>query len=90
MSEVNKRILFLCARRSVRMLMAASVLTAQAPGEWDIWIAPGTFSEQEIVQAHQILSEVHLPLLLSPQTAEPTFNRSWDEGIIVCSGATDQ
>ncbi len=90
MNEASKRILFLCAHRSVRELMAASLLAAQAPQEWDIWIAPGTFATQDIVLVRQVLDEVHIPLLTSLQTAEPSFHRSWDEGIVLCSGATDQ
>jgi len=90
MSEANKRILFLCAHRSVRALMAASLLTAQTAGEWDIWIAPGTFVIQDIALTRHVLDEVHIPLLAIPQIAEPSFDRTWDEGIVLCGGATDQ
>ncbi len=90
MSANSKRVLFLCAHRSVRELMAASLLTAQVPGGWDIWIAPGTFAAKDVALVRQVLDEVHVPLLTSPQTAEPSFDRSWDEGIVLCSGATDQ
>ncbi len=90
MSENRKHILFLCAHRSVREIMAASLLTAQAHEEWDIWIAPGTFVVEDVALACQVLNEVHIPFLSSPQTAEPSFERSWDEGIVLCSGAADQ
>lgn len=90
MNETRKRILFLCAHRSVRELMVASLLAAQAPHEWDIWIAPGTFPAQETAFVRHILDEVHMPLLSSLQTAEPSFDYSWDEGVVLCSGAADQ
>jgi len=90
MQEEKKRILFLCAQRSVRELMAASLLAAQARERWDIWIAPSTFDAQAVDLVHRVLEEAHVPLLSSPQTAEPSFDRSWDEGIVLCSGATDQ
>ncbi len=89
MSENSKRIFLLCAHRSVREVMAASLLAALAPRTWDIWMAPGTFAASEVALVRQVLSEIHIPLL-SPQTAEPSFDRSWDEGIVLCSGATDQ
>ena len=90
MSEKQKRLLFLCAHRSVRALMAASLLAAQEQNVWDIWIAPASFPSDAATLVRQVLDEVHVPLLSSPQTAEPSFDRSWDEGIVLCSGATDQ
>ncbi len=90
MSETNKRILFLCAYRSVRELMAASLLAAQAKEAWDIWIAPGTFVAEDVALVRRVLDEVHVPFLSSYRTAEPSFDRSWDEGVVLCSGATDQ
>jgi hypothetical protein len=89
MTEYKKRLLFLCAHRSIRELMAASLLEAQAPGDWDIWIAPATFAPQDIALVRQVLEEVHVPLLLSPPMMEPSFDHSWDEGVVLCSGATD-
>lgn len=90
MSEKQKRLFFLCAHRSVRELIAASLLAAQEQNIWDIWIAPATFPSEAIALARQVLDEVHIPVLSSPQTAEPSFDRSWDEGIVLCSGATNQ
>ncbi len=90
MGENRKRILFLCAHRSVREIMAASLLAAQAFVEWDIWIAPGTFGAQEIALVRRVLDEIHIPLLSPFQIAEPSFDRSWDEGIVLCNGAADQ
>jgi len=90
MSEKEKRLLFLCAHRSVRELMAASLLAAQKQNVWDSWIAPASFPSAAIALVHQVLDEVPVSLLFSPQTAEPSFDRSWDEGITLCSGASDQ
>ena len=90
MNEKQKRLLFLCAHRSVRELMAASLLAAQEQNVWDIWIAPGSFPSDAVALVRQVLDEVHVPLLPSPQTAEPSFDHSWDEGIVLCSSATDQ
>jgi hypothetical protein len=70
--------------------MAASLLAAQTPAAWDIWVAPGPFAVEDIALARQVLEEIHIPLISSPQTAEPSFNHSWDEGIVLCNGAADQ
>lgn len=90
MSDQPKRVLFLCAKRSVRELMAASQLAAHAEQTWDIWIAPGAFSSEEVALVRQVLEEKGVPVLSSPQITEPSFDRSWEEGIVLCSGATDQ
>lgn len=90
MSEKQKRILFLCAQRSIRELIAASLLAAYEQSAWDIWIAPALFLSDEWVLVRHVLDEVHVPLLSSPQTAEPSFDRSWDEGVVLCSGVADQ
>ncbi|GHO60466.1 hypothetical protein [Ktedonobacter robiniae] len=90
MTERKKRLLFLCAHRSIRELMAASLLEAQAPGEWNIWIVSGTFAPQDITLVRQVLEEIQVPLLLSPPMIEPSFDHSWDEGVVICSGATNQ
>ena len=90
MSENGKRIFFLCAHHSIRELLAASLLAAQTHEAWDIWIAPATFAVQDVALVRQVLDEIHLPLLLSPQTAEPFSGLFWDKGIVLCSGAADQ
>jgi len=90
MSEKQKRILFLCAHRSVRELIAASLLEAYEREVWDIWIAPAPFASDEVDTVRQVLNEVHVSLLSTFQTVEPSFDQSWDEGIVLCSGATDQ
>ena len=85
---MSKRILFLCANRSVRSVMAASILTNKAREAWESWITPvQDMGDIEIVRC--VLAEISVPLLDSPQTTEPLFGLSWDEGIILCSGAAD-
>ena len=84
-----KRILFLCARRSIRAVMAASLLNSQAHGRWHIWIAPATFDVREIDLVQKVLAEAFVPLLL-PDAVEPTPLLSWDEGIVLCSGSASQ
>lgn len=90
MHEHKKRLLFLCAHRSIRELMAASLLEAQAPGAWNIWIASGTFAPRDVTLVRQVLEEIQVPLLLAPHMREPSFDSSWDEGVVICSGATNQ
>jgi hypothetical protein len=90
MSENRKRLLFLCAHRSVRGLLAASLLTVHEQEPWDIWIAPTFFESEQLEMVRQVLDEVQVPLLSTLQIAEPSFDRSWDEGIVLCSGATNQ
>lgn len=90
MSEKPKRILFLCAHRSVRGLMAASLLVAYGQEAWDVWSAPASFKSEQMDLVLQALDEVQVPLLSAPQTAEPSFGLSWDEGIVLCSGAANQ
>lgn len=90
MRKSQKRLLFLCARRSIRELMAASLLAAQAHVEWDIWIAPIRVVEADVALARRVLAEIDVPFIALPQIAEPSFHLSWDEGIVLCSGAGDQ
>jgi protein-tyrosine-phosphatase len=56
------RLLFLCARRSSRSLLAASILEALAEGRWDVWSTP-TQDEQGRFLAEQVLYEQGLPLI---------------------------
>lgn len=84
---MKKRILFLCATRSVRSLMASSILTENAGGRWDIWSTPVEVGLETYDAARRVLAESNIPLLMSPQTTEPSFGLHWDEGIILCSGS---
>jgi hypothetical protein len=86
MSKARKRLLFLCAQRSIRALMAASLLAVRAGGSWDIWSTPATDDAQGVDLARQVLDEMGIPWLAFPQTTEPSFGLSWDEGVILCSG----
>ena len=79
---------FLCARYSSRSLIAASLLTAQAPKRWDIWCSP-TSDTQGLHLAEKVLSEQDIPLIDSNHQIEPVFGMKWDEGIILCSGTAD-
>jgi len=87
--EHRKRILFLCAHRSVRSLMAASLFAARTQEPWEIWSTPVIDDAQDVDLARQALGELGIPLLISAQTTEPSFGLSWDEGVILCSGLTD-
>lgn len=89
MSETRKRLLILCSRRSVRALMAASMLAAWARERWDVWSTPVVDGPREFDLARQVLDEIGVPLLMTPQTSEPMFGLSWDEGIVLCSGLAD-
>ena len=86
MSDNRKRILFLCAHRSIRSLMAASLLEARTRGPWDVWSTPVSPDQQEADLARQVLDEMGFRWLPSPQITEPSFGLSWDEGIILCRG----
>jgi hypothetical protein len=89
MSEQQKRLLFLCAHRSIRALMAASLLMARTRGPWDIWRTPASGAQEEQELARQVLDEMGILLLPSSQETEPSFGLRWDEGIILCSGLSD-
>ncbi len=82
------RIFFLCALGSSRALLAASILEALAEGRWDVWSTP-TQDEQDRVLAEQVLHEQGIPPLASDRLIQPMFGMRWDEGIVLCSGATD-
>ena len=68
--------------------MAASILSYKGQTQWDIWSTP-THGTQKLALTQQILEEIGIPLLASPQITEPSFGLRWDEGIILCSGMTD-
>ena len=85
---MKKRLLFLDAKRTVRSQIAASILVFKDGDQWDIWSTPIQDS-QEWVFAQQVLEEIGISLLASPQTTEPAFGLHWAEGIILCSGLED-
>ncbi len=82
------RILFLCASGSSRSLIAASLLSAQADGRWEVWSTP-TQDVWGLQLAEQVLHEQNYTLISSSFLIQPTFGMRWEEGIILCSGATD-
>ncbi len=87
--STSHRILFLCAQRSVRALMAASLLSAQAWSSWEIWHTLTNAGPEEHELARQVLEEVGTSLLIASQETEPRFGLVWDEGVILCSGQAD-
>lgn len=89
MRENQKRILFLCSYRSVRAQMAASLLSARVRRPWDIWSTEVEAPPQELDLARRVLDELGMALLSRPQTSEPSFGLTWNEGVILCSAAAD-
>ncbi len=85
---MTSRILFLCARGSSRSLLAASMLAAKASDRYDVWGTP-TQDALGYALAEQVLREQQIPLLAPDHFIQPTFGMQWDEGIVLCSGATD-
>ncbi|MHB8598791.1 MAG: hypothetical protein ACYDER_18485 [Ktedonobacteraceae bacterium] len=83
-----KRLLFLCARGSSRAYLAASMLAAIAATSFDVWATP-TQEEQGLVLAEQVLQELAIKPVARDHLVQPTFGMHWDEGIVLCSGATD-
>ena len=85
---MKNRILFLCAQHSIRSQMAESILTLRGHELWDVWSTP-ILEQQERTLAHNVLAEIGIPLVETPQTAKPDFGLSWDDGVILCSGMED-
>lgn len=85
---MKQRILLLCSARSLRSLMAASLLASNQQTRWDIWSTPvQQTTDYELVR--RVLAEIQVPLLQSPQVTEPLPGLSWNAGVILCSGAAD-
>lgn len=87
MNKTRKQLLFLCANRTIRSQIAASLLIARTRGPWDVWSTPVLDEPQQHALAHEVLDEIGIPLLSSPRTTEPPFDRTFDEVVILCSGA---
>ena len=85
---MKKRILFLCAQRSIRSQIAESILIFKGHEQWDVWSTP-VQEDQERILAHNVLEEIGIPLIETPQTTEPYFGLQWDHGVILCSGMAD-
>jgi hypothetical protein len=85
---MTARIVFLCARGSSRSILAASILAAHAGEHWEVWGTP-TPDEQGCLLAEQVLWEQGITPIPFDHLIQPTFGMRWDEGIVLCSGATD-
>ena len=85
---MTARILFLCAQQSSRALLAASLLHSQQTGHWEVWSTPPQ-EEQGRQMVEQVLQERSLALLPPDRLILPTFGMHWDQGVVLCSGATD-
>ena len=85
---MKKRILFLCAQHSIRSQIAESILTLRGHEQWDVWSTP-IQEQQERILAHNVLADIGIPLVETPQTTKPYFGLQWDDGVILCSGMAD-
>lgn len=85
---MTAQIVFLCARGSSRSILAASLLAAHASERWEAWGTP-TLDEQGRLLAEQVLREQGIAPIPSDHLIQPTFGMRRDEGVVLCSGATD-
>jgi len=85
---MKARILFLCAKGSSRSMLAASLLLAHAEQRWEVFSTPAR-DEQGQTLAEQILHEHGIPLIAPNRLIQPIVGMRWEEGIVLCSGATD-
>jgi len=85
---MTERIVFLCAQQSSRALLAASLLHAQSKALWEVWCTPSR-EELGTELVKQVLQEQGVALLPSDRLIVPVFGMHWDQGIVLCSGATD-
>ena len=85
---MTTRILFLCAQGSGRALLAASLLHAQDAAHWEAWSTPpDVWQAAQVVE--QVLQEQGMALLPPDRLILPAWGQHWDQGIVLCSGATD-
>jgi hypothetical protein len=68
--------------------MAESILKLRGSEQWDVWSTP-IHGQQEDALAHNVLAEIGIPLVETPQTTKPYFGLPWDDGVILCSGMTN-
>jgi protein-tyrosine-phosphatase len=87
MNRTRKQLLFLCANRTIRSQIAASLLMARTRGPWDVWSTPAWDEHHQHALAHEVLDEIGITLLSSPLTTEPACDHTFDEVVILCSGA---
>lgn len=73
----------------MRSQMAESILIAKGGHDlWDVWSTP-VQDKQERTLVQNVLAEIGIPLNKTPQTTQPSFGLSWDQGVIMCSGMAD-
>ena len=85
---MKARILFLCANGSSRSMLAASLLLAQATHHWEVFSTPSR-DEQGRILAEQVLHEQGISCIAPDHLIQPMFGMHWEEGVVLCSGATD-
>lgn len=83
-----ERVVFLCARSSSRAFLAASLLAHHAGERFEVWSTPAQ-DQQGRVLAEQVLHEQDIMPIPTEHFVQPAFGMHWDEGIILCSGASD-
>ena len=86
MREKHGRLLFLCVQRSVRAVLAASILNSRVCGPWDIWTGSVEVSPQERDLAVRVLDELGMELIVAPQSIEPSPGLVWEMSIVLHSG----
>jgi hypothetical protein len=69
------RILFVCAQKSSRALLAASLLHAQGVVQWEAWSTP-PHKEQETHVVEQVLQEQGMSLLPSNRCLGSAGNKA--------------
>jgi hypothetical protein len=85
---MTTRVIFLCAQRSSRALLAASLLHPQGATQWEVWSTP-SHEKQGVQLVELVLRERGILLLPPERLIFPAFGMRWDQGIVLCSGATD-
>jgi hypothetical protein len=84
---MTEHLLFFCASGSSRALMAASLLCTYTT-RWQVWSTPPQ-DERERSTAEAVLQEMGIVPISSDRFILPTFQMRWDEGIVLCSRASD-
>lgn len=82
---MTSRLFFLCAQRSGRALLAASLLQSSVENRFEIWGSPPRDTQEQIIIEHLLQEQGVIPLA-PDRLIWPTFGLRWDEGIILCSG----
>jgi hypothetical protein len=85
---MKARILFVCAKGSSRSMLAASLLLAEAAHHLEVFSTPSR-DEQGLILAEQVLHELGISCIAPNRLIQPFYGMHWEEGIVLCSGATD-